>query len=548
MIFYFRQSLFFFILTLCLWGTGCKDKESIPKVIDTKENFWKYIDKGNEVYSKKSDLKVFGQAKVYFDTAMMIAENLKDTMLLAEANYTYGKVFDAWNTNPKLTLAYYKKAEQFFERADSMQAHLYMKFHVAHAYNGMKDTIHCIQQIKEILSIVDTLPRSVANEIRFMPEVAMEAANTGDYDLAEIILDKYVNKSNLKNDTLTLNHRDHYYFTRAIIQVHRKRPPYNYLDSLELVFKEVRTAGDSMFYASRLSEFYEILGDYKKGLAYSKLNYDMAFRFINKHEYLNLGQRLAEMELNALKQENQIETKSFIILFVSITALALLALASIYLNIIIGRSRLKHIKVSKELEESNAKISLLYKELHHRVKNNLHMIFSLLQMQERRATVKKAAETLRGARLRIESIAVMHEEMMRQTYMVDFRDFIKRMIDIVKDCFSYKNEIKANLKFNDVEIPEKQSFPLALIINEWITNSIKHADTGGNPLAIYINFFDEGDNIKVEYWDNGIVDITKSPQAGFGSEIIHLLTKQIGTLMVTDQSNPYYYAFLIPKN
>ena len=109
MIFYFRQSLFFFILTLCLWGTGCKDKESIPKVIDTKENFWKYIDKGNEVYSKKSDLKVFGQAKVYFDTAMMIAENLKDTMLLAEANYTYGKVFDAWNTNPKLTLAYYKK-------------------------------------------------------------------------------------------------------------------------------------------------------------------------------------------------------------------------------------------------------------------------------------------------------------------------------------------------------------------------------------------------------------------------------------------------------
>ncbi|KXK19489.1 MAG: signal transduction histidine kinase [Candidatus Parvibacillus calidus] len=548
MIFRSRFAIFLFILALCIITTGCKKTKPDEIHFDTKKNFWEYIEKGNEIYSKKSDLKVFGKAKNYFDSAMLIAEHLKDTMLLAEATYAYGKVFDAWNSNPALTLAYYKKAEELFAKSDSVEAALYMKFHVAHAYNGVKDSTNCIKQINEILGIIDTLPGSVANEIRFLPEVAMEAANAGDFDLAETILDKYVNKSNLKNDTLTLNHKDHYYYTRAVIQIQKNISTSSYLDTLEQVFQEARTTGDSMFYASVLSKFYEKTGNFKKSLYYSGLNYDMTFRFINKHEYVNLGQKLAEMELNALEQENQIETKSFIILFVSITALALLSLASIYLNVIIGRSRLKHIRVSKELEESHDKISLLYKELHHRIKNNLHMIFSLLQMQERKATVKATIENLRAARLRIESIAVLHEEMMRETYLVDFRDFIERMIEIIKDCFSYSHEIKTNLDFNNVEIPLKQSFSLALIINEWITNSIKHANTSGKPLAIYINFTEIDDKIKVEYWDNGTVDIRIQPQTGFGSEIITLLAKQIGKLMITDQSNPYYYAILINKN
>jgi len=217
------------------------------------------------------------------------------------------------------------------------------------------------------------------------------------------------------------------------------------------------------------------------------------------------------------------------------------------MSIVFRRSSNKYFRIWKELEISNQKTTLLYKELHHRIKNNLHMIFSLLQMQERKSDDPTTIENLKAARLRIESIAVMHEEMMLQEDFVDFKRFLHRLVSSITECFSFERRIITHLNIDNTQVPQKQSFSLALIINEWISNSIKHAETNNLTLELFIDIIDKNDHILIKYSDNGFVDSKAQRIYGLGSQIIQLLSKQLNASIENNPNQPYHYTIKINK-
>ena len=541
--------LIFLIAIPFLFFSCSKKKDSYVTVEDTKENFWKYLKKGNEFYAKKNGIASVSESQAYFDTAAHIASRLKDSFLIAESVFAEGRVYDAWNKEPSKTIEYYQRAADLYGTIDSLyDKHLYLVYHVAHAYAKNIDTINCIREIRGLCKIFEKMAPEKLHSLRFISEVGMLCTEVGHYSLGKEILDKYTDPDIINNDPETLNYKDHYILAQTRIEIfNNKLPPYKYLDSLEMVFNNSKTIFDSMYYSDVLKDYYYKVGDYKKAYLYQEKYTDVTLRVMNKQDFEKLSNRLALMEAESLEQRNKLDRKSGMIWFISFSGLCLLAAGSLYSNIVFRKSSNKYYNISKQLEVSNRKTTLLYKELHHRIKNNLHMIFSLLQMQERRSDDPHTIENLKAARLRIESIAVMHEEMMQQEYKVDFKNFLHRMISAVTECFSFDRHIITHLNINDTQIPQKQSFSLALIINEWISNSIKHATTEGHNLEIFVNIIDEGHQVWIQYYDNGSIDPDQIRKEGLGSQIIQLLSKQLNASVSNDILHPYHYSLRISK-
>ncbi len=95
-------------------------------------------------------------------------------------------------------------------------------------------------------------------------------------------------------------------------------------------------------------------------------------------------------------------------------------------------------------------------------------------------------------------------------------------------------------------VPQKISFPLGLLINEWTTNSIKHAQISLKPLSINIKIYRSNNQLNAQYEDNGSPQITAPSKKSLGLEIIHLLCAQLNATMQTDTDNIFSYSLIIP--
>ncbi len=131
-----------------------------------------------------------------------------------------------------------------------------------------------------------------------------------------------------------------------------------------------------------------------------------------------------------------------------------------------------------QLEHSNSRNELLLKEIHHRVKNNLNTIASIIGLQifdldEKRASDSK--EILQNTKLRIESIAMIHESLYKhiETEMIDFGEYIRNLSTLINRTLG--RNIGVHIASDHLALPLEQIFRLGIIFNELFTNSIKYA-------------------------------------------------------------------------
>lgn len=164
--------------------------------------------------------------------------------------------------------------------------------------------------------------------------------------------------------------------------------------------------------------------------------------------------------------------------------------------------RSSQIKVAESLKEKDVLLS----EIHHRVKNNLAIISSLLQLEAYNIKDPLIQESLFGSVLRIQSMAMIHE--MLYTYenfsKIPLENYLRKLSETISQI--YREKQKANLKLDliQTDIKISQAIPLALIVTECVTNSYKHAfeviDQAGE---ISITTVLKGDELVVEIKDNG---------------------------------------------
>lgn len=217
------------------------------------------------------------------------------------------------------------------------------------------------------------------------------------------------------------------------------------------------------------------------------------------------------------------------------------------LIIIYGFGLLYHLyilKTFKELEYSNRQKALLLKEVHHRVKNNLNVIASIIGLQE--STLEgKAKEELIKSKSRIESIALVHEMLYRHDDFenIDFKIYIQRLSGLLLSMYVEKPKIRIDIKSTVKTLPLNVMVQLGIMINECVTNSIKYAFPS-NKGSIEIKLVKDENIYVLSYEDNGRghpspKNLLKSPSLGL--KLIHLTVKQLkGTVCISSPKGLKY--------
>lgn len=160
----------------------------------------------------------------------------------------------------------------------------------------------------------------------------------------------------------------------------------------------------------------------------------------------------------------------------------------------------------KQLDRSLREKDVLLAEIHHRVKNNLAVISGLLILQADRSPEGKITKALRDSQNRIHSIAEVHE-LLYQTQNfseIDLESYLDKLFSRITRTHNLKIDISYNLDVNNTGLSLVQAVPFGLLMNELVTNSLKHAFHGCNKGTISLKIREENEFFKVIYKDDGI--------------------------------------------
>ena len=197
------------------------------------------------------------------------------------------------------------------------------------------------------------------------------------------------------------------------------------------------------------------------------------------------------------------------------------------------------LNLSEALEEKN----VLLKEVHHRVKNNMQVVSSMLYLQGRMADDTRIAAALDEGRARVQSMALIHEKLYQSENLarIDFGEYTRELVAFLEksQCAS---ECKININFNvqSFFLTVDTAIPAGLIVNELVTNAFKHAFDGREIGSLWVDMACDEDMVTMRIRDDGVglpVDFEASQRNSLGMELVNSLTKQLrGNLEVANEN------------
>jgi two-component sensor histidine kinase len=198
---------------------------------------------------------------------------------------------------------------------------------------------------------------------------------------------------------------------------------------------------------------------------------------------------------------------------------------------------------NRQLEQLNTEKDWLLKEMHHRVKNNLQIIISLLESQQAGDLDQGALKALETSKNRIFAISLIHQKLYQssENKTVDMSCYIPELVSYLKDCFLGDQKISFSVDTDPVELYVGQAIPLGLIINEAVTNALKYAFCNKDSGQIKVSLKKTAESLfELSIADNGQgFDVKKQPEktSSMGMTLIRGLAMQIGATLQVAQNN-----------
>lgn len=184
-----------------------------------------------------------------------------------------------------------------------------------------------------------------------------------------------------------------------------------------------------------------------------------------------------------------------------------------------------------ELEAALETQRTLLHEIDHRVKNNLQMISSLILMHSRSIPDEGVRQSLRAMLSRIEALSTVHRRLYQSDEVTcfDVADFVR---DLTGDLVAASGRnLKADLDLNQVVVPAEKAAPLALMVNELVTNAIKHAykdRDAADPGTLGVNLRQSDGHFRIEVADDGVGMPVRDGTGSFGLRLVNSLARQLG--------------------
>jgi PAS domain S-box-containing protein len=194
---------------------------------------------------------------------------------------------------------------------------------------------------------------------------------------------------------------------------------------------------------------------------------------------------------------------------------------------------------TRELTQALEQKTALLHEVDHRVKNNLQLISSLLLLQNRRVTDPNLKASLKGMLGRVNAIATVHRRLFQSedVQRFDVSAFIRDMVaDLVGS--SARDDIEIQLDLERVDIPAAKAAPFALVVNELLTNALRHGFPEGRGGRIFIGVNRLNGDFRIEIADTGVGLDRDNKATGFGLTIVHLLCQQLKAKVETTDAEP----------
>jgi len=189
-------------------------------------------------------------------------------------------------------------------------------------------------------------------------------------------------------------------------------------------------------------------------------------------------------------------------------------------------------QISINIVESLREKEILLKEIHHRVKNNLQVISSILNLQSSFVTDENTLEILQESRNRIRSMAIIHENLYRTEDFssINFSSYLENLSANLVASYRINEEVVLKTNLEDVDLVLDQAIPCGLLVNELITNALKYAWKHGEKGVITINLFQEGTQINLQILDDGIglpFNFYQNKPETLGLQLVETLIEQL---------------------
>lgn len=197
---------------------------------------------------------------------------------------------------------------------------------------------------------------------------------------------------------------------------------------------------------------------------------------------------------------------------------------------------------NKEIKARNHQIELLFRELNHRVKNNLMVISSLLKLQANQLTDETAKEAIREGRNRVEAMSLIHQKLYQNAQIshISLSEYIRKLIPNLLASYGHStHSVNLELEVADEKITVDTAVPLGLVVNELVSNAFKYAFVSVPTPWLKVSLQAEGEQFVLKVHDNGPglpegFDYRNS--GSFGLKLVNSLTRQMrGELKVTNE-------------
>ena len=196
---------------------------------------------------------------------------------------------------------------------------------------------------------------------------------------------------------------------------------------------------------------------------------------------------------------------------------------------------------TSELTASLKERDVLLQEVHHRVKNNLQVISSLINMQMRRLEAGTSRDALEACQTRVQTIALIHQTLYqaRDYARVPFSEYAQSLASNVFHATGVSpTKVSLDLAIGDVALPVDKAIPCGLLLNELITNALKHAFNDGRSGTIRVAFERiEGGRLRLTVSDDGVglppgYDVRNSESLGL--QLVSTLSDQLDAELEID--------------
>ncbi|QYA25578.1 tetratricopeptide repeat protein [Gramella sp. MT6] len=304
-----------------------------------------------------------------------------------------------------------------------------------------------------------------------------------------------------------------------------------------------------------LAEVYTNLGDFENALLYKDKAYANSKKML-EGKIENIESEMA-IKYETEKKDEALASQAALIDQKSKTQTLFIVIASLLFVFLLSLLYFfnKSKKATRIIRAKNAENELLLKEIHHRVKNNLEMVKSLIALQSAQIEDSATKDAMIASQNRVQSMGIIHQKLYQGTNLgsIEMKDYFLNLSEGILDTFNAEDRVKIECAMDNLDLDVDTAVPIGLIVNELLTNALKYAFPKQQQGIINISLEMETDqNLKLLVRDNGVGKTNGlAPKGtGFGSQLVQLLTQQLNGKMIerNDEGTHIEFDFLIRKS